>query len=140
MTGEALCLAVILGRTGRVCEGCRSQRWTDKAHRVAASAGGRWQPANVLGLCRACHGWAHANPTAAQGAGWMLPGGATPELVPVFLVSATLTPGWYWLNERGEPYNYGSTPPIADWCAPASLPPHFPRELLPPTRITVQQQ
>lgn len=136
MNGEALCLAVILGRTGRVCEGCRSATWTDKAHRVAASAGGRWQPANVLGLCRRCHGWAHANPLDAKAAGWILTSGADPELAPVFLASASLTPGWYWLNEHGEPYDYGWMEDGAPG-PPAALPPHFPRGLLPPTRITV---
>lgn len=135
MTGEALCLAVILGRTGRVCEGCRSAAWTDKAHRVAASAGGRWQPANVLGLCRGCHGWAHANPAHARAAGWILPSGSDVELEPVFLASASLTPGWYWLNVDGSPNGYGHDDGFPG--ALPSLPPHFPRELLPPTRITV---
>lgn len=134
MTGEALCREVILGRTGTICEGCRSAAWTDKAHRVARSAGGRWSPANVLGLCRGCHGWAHHNPTAARAAGWMLPAGADPVLEPAFLVSASLTPGWYWLSERGDPNGYGWGDGFP--APPAQLPPHFPRGLLPPARIT----
>jgi hypothetical protein len=135
VTGEALCRSVILGRTGHVCEGCRSQRWTDKAHRVAASAGGRWRPANVLGLCRACHGWAHAQPAHARAAGWMLTAGTDPELEPVFLASASLIPGWYLLDGDGSPCD-ADTP--LDRLALPQLPPHFPRELLPPTRITVE--
>lgn len=129
MTGEALCRSVILGRTGRVCEGCRSAAWTDKAHRVAASAGGRWQPANVLGLCRACHGWAHANPLDAMVAGWILPAGTDPTLAPVFLASASVWAGWYLLDADGSPA-------AVDEYGPPPLPPHFPR-LLPPPRITV---
>jgi hypothetical protein len=132
VTGEAACRAVILGRTGTTCEGCRSAAWTYKAHRVARSAGGRWAPANVLGLCRGCHGWAHHNPVHAQVAGWALPGGTDPVLAPVFLASATLTPGWYRLNERGEPHDAGMHA-----LTPGFLPPHFPRGLLPPPRITV---
>jgi hypothetical protein len=132
VTGEALCRAVILGRTGTTCEGCRSAAWTDKAHRVARSAGGRWVPANVLGLCRLCHGWAHANPVAARGAGWILPAGADPVLEPVFLSSATVTPGYHWLDVDGSPHGYGD--PALPWAV--FLPSHYPTGLLPPTRIT----
>jgi hypothetical protein len=135
VTGEALCRAVILGRTGTACEGCRSQAWTDKAHRVARSAGGRWVPGNVLGLCGACHMWAHAHPGFAGVAGWVVPGWIDPVTVAVYLSSAMLTPGWYWLDVDGAPHGYGAddVPSVA---APA-LPPHYPRELLPPARITV---
>jgi hypothetical protein len=50
--------------------------------------------------------------------------------VAVYLSSAMLTPGWYWLDVDGAPHGYGAddVPSVA---APA-LPPHYPRELLPP--------
>lgn len=128
---ERLCLDVILGRTGRVCEGCRRHVWTDKAHRLARSQGGPWRPDNVLGLCALCHRWAHANPHAAQRAGWIVQPGADPAQVPAFLVSASVWPGWYLLGVDGchRPADPAPVPP---------LPPHFPRALVPAPPMPVE--
>lgn len=133
--GEAACRDAIVGRTGAVCEGCRGGDWTDKAHRVARGQGGAWSPGNVLGLCRPCHGWAHSHPHAAAVAGWIVAPWIDPAMVPAFLSSTTLTPGWYWLAEDGGPHGYGGDDVPA--APPPTLPPHYPRRLLLPPLIPV---
>lgn len=128
IVGEDVCRDILLGRTAGLCEGCRTTTWTDKAHRLAASQGGRWTPDNILGLCRACHAWSHAQPTDARAAGWILPSGTVPAAAPVWLVSASVWPGWYLLGVDGWHH-------AAEEGPPPPLPPHFPAGLLPPRPI-----
>jgi hypothetical protein len=63
---------IVRERSGGLCEADRQHRATDYAHRVAEGQGGPWCPSNALHLCRAHHGWAHTNVTAARELGWIL--------------------------------------------------------------------
>lgn len=59
----------VAGRSGGVCEYCRSARATDKHHRVSRGVGGKWHPANIIDLCRACHARA-TNPRTNDPSAW----------------------------------------------------------------------
>jgi hypothetical protein len=54
---------------------------------VKRSHGGPWTPENIVWLCgdgtRGCHGWAEANPRAAEPGGWALPSHADPAATPI---------------------------------------------------------
>ena len=55
------------GRLEGVCTG----RGEHVHHVILRSRGGPDEPWNCVHLCRACHDWAHANPTAATERGLM---------------------------------------------------------------------
>lgn len=71
-------------RVLEVCTG-RAAEWQ---HRKARSRGGEWNPANGLHACTGCHAWIHANPAAAEAAGWTVRTEDDPVAVPVEY------PGW----------------------------------------------
>ena len=47
--------AAVHGRSMGVCEFCQAARATDMHHRISRGVGGKWHPANIVHLCRACH-------------------------------------------------------------------------------------
>lgn len=59
----------VAARSGGICEFCRRARGADMHHRQSRGVGGRWHPANILHLCRACHGRATREPTWAHAYG-----------------------------------------------------------------------
>ncbi len=90
--------AVVTERSGGVCEGCSAARATDWSHRVAEGQGGPYCPSNGMHLCRACHAWLHANPTAARDErGWRLLSTDEPAEVPVLHA----VHGWVLLTDDG---------------------------------------
>lgn len=60
--------------TSGVCERCGMSQATDAHHRVPRSAGGPHEIANLVALCRLCHGWVHAHPAEAREEGYALLG------------------------------------------------------------------
>lgn len=66
---ESLTRPAVSARSGGVCEACSMQRATDKHHRINASQGGQWNPANILDLCRLCHHRVTVNPAWAKSVG-----------------------------------------------------------------------
>lgn len=75
----------VSARSGGICENCGKQRATDKHHRLNASRGGKWHPANILDLCRLCHHRVTVNPSWAESRGLSLPTSLvySPAAVPV---------------------------------------------------------
>lgn len=69
-----------------VCTGMLEQTH----HRQPRSRGGGEDPANLLGLCRACHQWIHEHPTAATLRGLLVswhpdpPAEPEPEVEPAY--------------------------------------------------------
>ncbi len=105
---ERLARAVVRLRATGLCEGCGRAPATDYAHRVRRGPG-KWCPSNALHLCGglaaslarpgalSCHGWSHANPTAARSIGWLLRTTDDPETTPVLLPR-----GWVRLHPDGS--------------------------------------
>lgn len=94
----------------RLLVATRSQGWcetgcgapaSDWAHRRARSQGGAWSVANGVHLCRACHAWCHARPTAAKAVGLMVPAAGIPERAPVFLAPPGEPSDWWLLTPEG---------------------------------------
>lgn len=84
---ERSCREVVSIRSGQKCEICgRGGIPLEKAHRVARSQQGAWNPANVLDLCNRCHHWNHAHPKVAYAQGWHLRQGSDPCVEPVSMV------------------------------------------------------
>lgn len=69
------------GRSGGICEFCSSARATDMHHRISRGVGGKWSPANILHICRACH--SDANRPEAYESGLSLRRHEDPEAVRV---------------------------------------------------------
>lgn len=74
-------------------------------HRKNKSQGGLWLPSNGIDVCGSgttgCHGWIHANPTAAVEKGWTVPSWADPAEVPVLLHTLHYGHDWVLLDEDG---------------------------------------
>jgi hypothetical protein len=147
MTDEALATLTVHtrggggpGRAGQ-CECCRLNPITDKSHRINRSQGGTWALDNVLGACGMCHTWFTSYRDLAHHAGWIIQLGnlpITPEMfyvgmVPVWLNSLTLHPGWYCLDHDGSAH-MTAWGPVAQ---PPALPPWVPPAILPAPPITV---
>lgn len=80
--GRRLVYARSTGLCEAAADGCevRAREWQ---HRKNRSQRGTWAPSNGLHVCRACHRWIHANPTAARGLGWMVWSFEDPAEIPV---------------------------------------------------------
>lgn len=61
---------VVRARSGGLCEACGMRRVADVHHRKNRSQGGRWDPSNLLGICRTCHDWIGDNRVGARVRGW----------------------------------------------------------------------
>lgn len=53
---ETTTRAAVWGRSMGVCEYCQAEQATDMHHRQGRGVGGKWHPANIIHLCRTCHG------------------------------------------------------------------------------------
>ncbi len=70
---------IVLERAEGACERCGRHPGTDQHHLVNRSAGGKWEPSNIVLLCRPCHSWVGLNPNDAHEVGlhyrsWEVPG------------------------------------------------------------------
>lgn len=59
-------------RSNGMCERCGWAAMTDVHHLAGRGGVDPHRLANLAGMCRACHEWAHANPAAARDQGWMV--------------------------------------------------------------------
>jgi DNA-binding transcriptional LysR family regulator len=116
MTLEDLARTAARNRGGGRCELCGSPTGLEASHRIARSRLGTWHPANILLLDYRCHDWCHANPTLARWGGWFVDTEANPMLVPVYLRSAQLWPGWFTLDDRGDATPADPVPVLPPWC------------------------
>lgn len=98
---EVECRAVVTARSGGLCETCGAPGASDKAHRVARSQQGLWDPANILDLCRDCHADHHANPSQAYTLGWHLRSHQDPSSTPAWLWVKG-DEGWFILDSDGN--------------------------------------
>lgn len=87
---EELCRVIVESRSRGLCETCGAGGTLDKAHRVARSQAGKWDPPNILDLCRYCHQEHHRHPTTSYENGWHLRSYQDPSTVAA----------WLWV--RGE--------------------------------------
>jgi hypothetical protein len=71
---EYHCRPIVKERSGGICEICGALRASEQHHRRNRSQGGRWQPSNILDLCRQDHGWVTEHPAAALRNGWTIQG------------------------------------------------------------------
>src|ERR1700757_5132401 len=88
--GEFDTRPAVRGRSYNICEYCSAERATDMHHRKSRGTGGKWEPCNILHLCRTCHRWATHHPTAAYTLGLSLKRGDDPETTPVRRCDGTL--------------------------------------------------
>lgn len=65
--------SLIQNRQGGMCLRCTGAM-SDVHHRRRRGVkdGHTDCPCNLVGLCRTCHSWVHANPVAARAAGWIV--------------------------------------------------------------------
>jgi len=110
---KSLGTRIVKARANDRCELCRATP-VDMAHRVDASDGGPWAPANLIALCRRCHDWCHHWPLMAGDAGWRLKSTADYLAEPVFLMTEI---GFRWvrLNDEGEYLNHDIVPVLPPW-------------------------
>lgn len=111
---EAACKRIVYARAGlgdpdmARCEKCGSPGPLTCHHLVKRSHGGGWDPRNIVVLegsgTTGCHGWAEAEPLAAQAAGWAY--ASTEEIgvrpIPHYFL------GRVWLDAEG---GYSFSPP-----------------------------
>ncbi|MGU3650619.1 HNH endonuclease [Mycolicibacterium sp. A43C] len=100
---ERLTRPAVTARSGGICECCGKQRATDKHHRLNASRGGQWHPANILDVCRLCHHRITVNPVWAESQGLSLPSGAvlvhSPAAIPVRIERDGVA-SYLWLTDE----------------------------------------
>jgi len=117
---------LIVDRSGGLCEvGVACDLWTNANylmsgpphHRRARGMGGTSDPdglansaANGLAACVPCHSWIEANPDGARVAGWMVPFGVDPTIVPVLYRGS----GRVWFRPDGTKEDYVPDEPGAD--------------------------
>lgn len=80
----------VRGRSGGICEYCQASRATDMHHRISRGVGGEWHPANIIHLCRFCHGFFTDNPQDAYQLGISLRRTQDPNQVPMIRASGEL--------------------------------------------------
>lgn len=95
---ERQCRRIVATRSNGLCERCGMATATDMHHRKNRSAGGLWEPSNIVHLCRSCHRWVTVNPNAAADEGLHLPAWKDPERVGVIYVALL----WVRLDKSGE--------------------------------------
>lgn len=104
---------LVRARSGGMCEtrlpGACLGRATNMHHRKNRSQGGRWAASNLLDLCGSGTTGCHGVLTDPQGhraeyeaAGWIVPGYADPDEVPVLIHNATTGHDWVLLNDKGD--------------------------------------
>ena len=93
---EYLGRELVAARAGGRCEGCATAGPLEWHHRVRRSHGGTWAPSNGLHLCNLCHGWAHAHPTLAVRAGFLVHAGTAPGDAPAWLRTVLSVDGAAW--------------------------------------------
>ena len=101
MDDEGVCRAIVDARSGAFCERCGEPGRLDKAHRIARSQGGRWDPVNILDMCRDCHQRNHQNPSDAYKYGWHLRSTQDPRTTPALLWVRGAV-GWFTLTSEGH--------------------------------------
>lgn len=100
-TRERSCRQVVAERSEGLCEKCGSGGGLEKAHRIARSQGGKWDPSNVLDLCHDCHHGNHAEPQIAYDHGWHLRGHVEDTTVVRALLRKGWSVGWALLDDKG---------------------------------------
>lgn len=95
---------LVYARAAGKCERCLVRRPTEYSHRKNRSQGGGWSPENGMHLDHDCHAWIHANPNAANEAGFYLRSWQDPAVEPVHMRR-----GVTWLTPIGT---YSSTAPL----------------------------
>lgn len=73
---------IVRDRSRGVCERCGMAAATDMHHRKLRRHGDH-DPANLVHLCRACHGAVHAKPEAAHAAGFIVWRHEDPRALPI---------------------------------------------------------
>lgn len=98
---ERSCRQIVAGRSEGICEKCGRAGGLEKAHRIARSQGGRWDPSNVLDLCHDCHHGHHAEPQLAYDHGWHLRGHVSDTAATPVLLRKGWRVGWALLDNEG---------------------------------------
>lgn len=98
---ERSCRRVVADRSEGICEKCGRAGGLEKAHRIARSQGGRWDPSNVLDLCHDCHHGHHAEPQIAYDHGWHLRGHTADTAATPALLRKGWRVGWALLDNEG---------------------------------------
>lgn len=117
---------LIRAREDDRCAVCR-RPMTDIHHRQRKGMGGSnapdiHDPVNLVGLCRADHGWVHANPAAATLCGLMVPTTVHPAQVPVWMQNVNYGfPAWFQLFNTDAAIRW-----VTDEQEPVRLPPRMP--------------
>lgn len=98
---EKKCRQIVSERSDDQCEMCGNPGPLEKAHRIARSQGGRWDPSNVLDLCHFCHHGNHAEPQVAYDHGWHLRGFTEDTTTVRVLIRKGWSVGWALLDDAG---------------------------------------
>lgn len=98
---ERLTRPAVTVRSGKRCERCGTAYPTDMHHRLSLARRGKWHPANVLHLCRACHHRITVNPNWAESLGLSLPSHPVinPASVPVRIERDGVA-SYLWLTDE----------------------------------------
>lgn len=94
---EKICRGVVSERSDRVCERCGKEYAGEKHHRKNRSQAGSWEPANIIDLCRGCHGWVTEHPAESYAKGWSVRSTENSADVPVFYRGT-----WIRLDDLGN--------------------------------------
>lgn len=98
---EKSCRLVVAERSEGICEKCGKAGGLEKAHRIARSQSGRWDPSNVLDLCHDCHHGNHGAPQSAYDHGWHLKGHTEDTTAVRVLFRKGWSVGWAILDDQG---------------------------------------
>lgn len=98
---ERQCRQVVAERSEGMCEKCGLPSGLEKAHRIARSQGGKWEPSNILDLCHTCHHGNHSTPQLAYDHGWHLRGHMTVTTTAPVLMRKGWRVGWALLDDQG---------------------------------------
>lgn len=98
---EKACREIVAVRSEGLCEMCGRAGGLEKAHRIARSQGGRWDPSNILDLCHDCHHGNHGAPQVAYDHGWHLRGHTEDTANTRVLLRKGWSVGWALLDDKG---------------------------------------
>lgn len=98
---EKSCRKIVAERSEGLCEKCGKGGGLEKAHRIARSQSGRWDPSNVLDLCHDCHHGNHGAPQTAYDHGWHLRGHTEDTATVRVLLRKGWRVGWAVLDNEG---------------------------------------